>query len=496
MKRNILLKVILIVIIFIITSCEKNKKINPFQIDKLVIDSSKKFKNEVVLKLKDSTDYFLVNIMTTPSQMKWEPITIGIKNKKSVVVIPTDSILDLAISGGYRYLTRVQFKKGDTVFLTGKKMMIYNESIIYPFYTVANRKVNPYELNFDYFVNLNTPTLKTFRGYSMFSKFKKWKNLSTFYDVYANTIAVSDSLYSKNLISKDFYTQKQKEAKIFKANIQLKKAHLNKTIKALDSLNISLSDSTFSKNRLYINYLITTVKYKFFFSRKNHIRDSELFDVVINKNTSIIPILKKAILDDLLKGVYLSERSKFNSRLEKLKSFNKYYPLLVKKYESVLAIERKNKAFHKAMKNSTGKLLTLKEEKTYNYQDILNKEKGKVVLVDFWASWCVPCRMEMPSLKKLNKELDSTKFTAISISIDKSVTAWKKASIQEELDKRPNNYLLVNAEKSSLISDFKINMIPRYLLYDTLGNLIDYNAARPSDKNLKQLILKLLNSKK
>jgi len=38
------------------------------------------------------------------------------KNKKSIVVIPTDSILDLAISGGYRYLTRVQFKKGDTVF--------------------------------------------------------------------------------------------------------------------------------------------------------------------------------------------------------------------------------------------------------------------------------------------------------------------------------------------------------------------------------------------
>ena len=50
----------------------------------------------------------------------------------------------------------------------------------------------------------------------------------------------------------------------------------------------------------------------------------------------------------------------------------------------------------------------------------LNDHRGKVVLINFWATWCVPCRIEMPSLEKLYRRFRSQGFTILAVSIDKT----------------------------------------------------------------------------
>lgn len=112
--------------------------------------------------------------------------------------------------------------------------------------------------------------------------------------------------------------------------------------------------------------------------------------------------------------------------------------------------------------------------------------KGKVVYVDLWASWCVPCIREVPHLKQLEKEFEGKSIAFVSISIDSNVDAWKRKS--EQLDLHGNQF--INSD-NSLGKALNVNGIPRFLIYGADGNLVDGNAPRPSDTRTKPMLEKL-----
>ena len=66
------------------------------------------------------------------------------------------------------------------------------------------------------------------------------------------------------------------------------------------------------------------------------------------------------------------------------------------------------------------------------FQDAAGKERtladwrGKVVLLNLWATWCLPCRKEMPSLDRLQKEMGSDKFEVVAISVDRNGLAGRQ----------------------------------------------------------------------
>ena len=64
----------------------------------------------------------------------------------------------------------------------------------------------------------------------------------------------------------------------------------------------------------------------------------------------------------------------------------------------------------------------------------LSDFKGKIVLLDFWATWCPPCRVEIPNLLEINRKFKSKKFVLISVSLDRDLSAARQFVKDKEMD--------------------------------------------------------------
>ncbi|WP_315101420.1 TlpA disulfide reductase family protein [Capnocytophaga sputigena] len=112
--------------------------------------------------------------------------------------------------------------------------------------------------------------------------------------------------------------------------------------------------------------------------------------------------------------------------------------------------------------------------------------KGKLLFIDIWATYCPDCRKELPALEALQEDYKAQPITFVSISVDRDKEAWK-AMVKEK--KLRGIYLYASPEIKELFKElYDLRSIPRYMLIDEKGNIINANLPMPSDKNLKELI--------
>ena len=98
---------------------------------------------------------------------------------------------------------------------------------------------------------------------------------------------------------------------------------------------------------------------------------------------------------------------------------------------------------------------------------VLNQNKSTYTLIDFWASWCSPCRKEIPNLKRLYQKYHNAGLEIVSISADQNVEDWKEALAEE---KTPwQNYIDKNRQA---VSEFKVQYIPSIFIADSEGKII------------------------
>ncbi len=114
--------------------------------------------------------------------------------------------------------------------------------------------------------------------------------------------------------------------------------------------------------------------------------------------------------------------------------------------------------------------------------------KGSIVYIDFWATWCKPCIKEIPHLEVLQEEFkgEAIKFVSISIDKEKDTEKWRNFVIENEMK---GVQLLADEEHHDIFSkNLNIKSIPRFVLLDKEGKIIDAQAPRPSDPKLKTIL--------
>ena len=119
--------------------------------------------------------------------------------------------------------------------------------------------------------------------------------------------------------------------------------------------------------------------------------------------------------------------------------------------------------------------------------------RGKYVYIDVWATWCGPCRAEIPFLKKVEEKYHgkNIEFVSISVDVDKDHEKWVNFVKEKEL-----GGMQLFADKnwnSEFMKSYNINSIPRFILLDPKGNIISSDAERPSSPALQTQLDKLLN---
>ena len=118
--------------------------------------------------------------------------------------------------------------------------------------------------------------------------------------------------------------------------------------------------------------------------------------------------------------------------------------------------------------------------------------KNKVTYIDFWASWCGPCKGEMPSSQALREEYTAKGVNFVYISLDEDKDAWASANKNFALPDG-HSFVLPNPSSSEIPAKFNISSIPRYILMDANGNIVDDNAPRPSEtERIKEALDKML----
>ena len=148
--------------------------------------------------------------------------------------------------------------------------------------------------------------------------------------------------------------------------------------------------------------------------------------------------------------------------------------------------------------NLLSKLTPGKTSPTFTYENHKGGEtsladlKGKIVYVDVWATWCGPCKREIPFLKELEKDFYEKNVAFVSISIDekKDYEAWRTMVTEKELS---GIQLMADKDwKSKFVADYGIRGIPRFLLIDAEGNIINSDAPRPSSSEIRTVLDNLL----
>ncbi len=216
--------------------------------------------------------------------------------------------------------------------------------------------------------------------------------------------------------------------------------------------------------------------------------------------SGIDPLLHQSYLDEIL-GKIASNSHAYQLALsgvvtalddKRHKNYMLYAKRLLKKYdqEYPTLIAPLKKKINTATGFGKGEVAPDFVQKTPTGEDLkLSDLRGKIVLVDFWASWCGPCRRENPHVKKLYEKYNHRGFEVLGVSLDRTKASWERAIKQDGLEWEHVSDL--KGWKNEVAKMYSVSSIPHTILLDQEGRIIARKLRSPQ---LEQLLAEIFGS--
>ena len=241
------------------------------------------------------------------------------------------------------------------------------------------------------------------------------------------------------------------------------------------------------------------------------------------------PQLQRSYLFDnsliaVFQNAYNTDSKILNKLLAQLKVLDKKTDA-TKKFETVLlALDQSNTDFHKGkllltqidngkysflLGNKTDEtikrnintlnaitFIAYNDQKSDFKQNIL-KTESVITVLDFWATWCIPCIQDHPYFEKTKQKFKNKPIRFISFSIDKDLDHQKWKSLTSKLNKTQttDQFRLLEKDKLIVMDFFKIQTIPRYIVLNQKGEVLNIEFLRPNDPNFSIELNNYLSSK-
>lgn len=133
--------------------------------------------------------------------------------------------------------------------------------------------------------------------------------------------------------------------------------------------------------------------------------------------------------------------------------------------------------------------------------EIIEQQEGKVIYLDFWATWCMPCLQSMPAAKSLAQALKDLPIVFVYIALDDNSEQWQavieKMGISASLTASPTrlHYRAARREAESVLAAFYAHAIPHYVIFDKSGRPVAPHATSPAEKATEKKLRKLARAK-
>jgi thiol-disulfide isomerase/thioredoxin len=239
---------------------------------------------------------------------------------------------------------------------------------------------------------------------------------------------------------------------------------VNKIGSHIDSINshIRQLDLAYIKEHLnsYLSgYLLSRHK------RKLSVDSVQMYYVSLSKE-----VQKSSVGYDVLDYVY---------PLTEDQEFRKLHPLIDLDFDERL--RKVNSVYEFTLSDSSGVTVDF------------NSLKSKYLVIDFWASWCKPCIANIPAMNQMINEYKSDSIQFISVSLDKDLTQWRQSLAKNKFAgvqlSDPNGF------KGLIAIYCKVLWVPKYIIADKNGQIINYDAPQPSEPDLRVLLDGMVNKR-